>query len=50
MFWNLLLQNHWAKTSQTWYKLSLLKGIQIKGHVLFKGEIITKNVKMGVVI
>jgi hypothetical protein len=32
-----LLQNQQANFSQTWYKLSLGKVVQIKGQVLLKG-------------
>jgi hypothetical protein len=41
---NLLLQNQQTNFNQTWYKSSLGKGnfLQIKGQILFKGEILTK--------
>jgi hypothetical protein len=45
-----LLQNQQANFNQTWYKSFLGEIVQIKGQVLFKGEIITKMQKFGDVI
>ena len=41
-----LLQNHWSHFNQTWHEASLgernLSFVQMKGHAIFQGEIITK--------
>ena len=41
-FKKILLQNHWANFNQSWHKASLDEDDQMKGPVLFKGEIIKK--------